>query len=61
MAPSIRVRLRPLGDDTLVVLPPEVLDRLGVSEGGKVVATEEDGGLTLRPLQPDPLEPEADE
>ena len=53
------MQLQPLSDDALVVLPPEMLARMGVSEGGQVVATEEDGGLTLRPIQPDPQEREA--
>jgi antitoxin component of MazEF toxin-antitoxin module len=61
MATIVRVQLQPSGDDALVVLPPEMLDRLGASQGGQVIATEEDGGLTLRPCVPDAQEPAAED
>jgi hypothetical protein len=61
MTTIVPVQLQPFGDDALVVLPPEMLARLGVSQGGHVIATEEDGGLTLSPCPPDAQEGGADD
>ena len=61
MATIVRVQLQALGDDAMVVLPPEMLARLGVSQGGHVIATEEHGALMLQPCQPEAQEGGADD
>ena len=61
MATIVRVQLQALDDDAVVVLPPEMLARLGVSQGGQVIATEESGALMLRPCQPEAQEGRADD
>jgi antitoxin component of MazEF toxin-antitoxin module len=61
MTAIVPVQIQPFGDDALVVLPPEMLARLGVSQGGHVIATDEDGGLTLSPCQPEAQKGGADD
>ena len=61
MATIVRVQLQALGDDAMVVLPPEMLARLGVLQGGQVIATEENGALMLRPCEPEAQEGRADD
>ena len=56
MATIVRVQRQAWDDDAMVVLPPEMLARLGVSQGGQVIATEENGVLMLRPCQPEAQE-----
>ena len=60
MATTVRVQLQAWDDDAMVVLPPEMLARLGVSQA-QVIATEEDGALMLRPCQPEAQEGRADD
>ena len=61
MATIVRVQLQALGDGAMVVLPPEMLARLGVSQGGQVIATEENGALMLRRCEPEAQEGRADD
>ncbi len=61
MATTVRVQLQAWDDDAMVVLLPEMLARLGVSQGGQVIATEENGALMLRPGQPEAQEGRADD
>ena len=61
MATIVRVQLQALDDHAMVVLPPEMLAQLGVSQGGQVIATEENGALMLRPCQPEVQEGRADD
>ena len=61
MATTVRVQLQVSDDDAMVVLPPEMLARLGVSQGRQVIATEEHGALMLRPCEPEAQEGRADD
>lgn len=47
------LKLIPIGNSTGVILPKDVLARLGVEQGGSVSVVETDSGFELRPHDPE--------
>ena len=47
------VRLRKMEDTLGTAFPRELMDRLGMREGGAMHVEERDGGLFLQPVDPD--------
>ena len=50
-----KLQLEQVGEDTVLILPPDLIARLALSEGDELVATVSDRGIDLhRPSAPDP-------
>jgi putative addiction module antidote len=48
-----KLKIRPIGKSSGVILPKELLDRLNLSEGDEIFAVEVGGQLWLNPYNPD--------
>lgn len=47
------VRLQEMEDTYGTALPREMLDRMGLGDGDRLIVEEKDGGLFLKPVDPD--------
>jgi antitoxin component of MazEF toxin-antitoxin module len=48
----VKLQLEQVGDDVALILPPELLARLGLSEGDELIATVTDRAIDLRRATP---------
>jgi bifunctional DNA-binding transcriptional regulator/antitoxin component of YhaV-PrlF toxin-antitoxin module len=48
----MKLQLEQVGEDTVLVLPPEFLTRLGLNEGDELIATVDGRDLLLTPAGP---------
>jgi antitoxin component of MazEF toxin-antitoxin module len=54
----MKLQLEQVGEDTVLILPPDLIARLGLSEGDELVATVRDQGIDLHRLSPPDLKDE---